>query len=45
MIGAVDRLLADDDLKVRMAANAKTIQADPGRVRGADLLGSVASGA
>ncbi|MEX1263506.1 MAG: nucleotide disphospho-sugar-binding domain-containing protein [Actinomycetota bacterium] len=42
LIGAVDRLLADDDLRARMKRNAELIRADPGRVRGADLIEQVA---
>jgi MGT family glycosyltransferase len=38
LVGAVQELLADDDLAARMRANAAAVQADPGRVRGADLL-------
>jgi len=40
----VNRLLAGDDLKARMAANAQAVQADPGRIKGADLLESVTAG-
>ncbi len=43
LIDAVERLLADDDLAARMRANAVAIQADPGRVRAADLLERSAS--
>lgn len=42
LIGAVHRLLADDDLRARMKRNAELIRADPGRVRGADLIEQVA---
>jgi len=42
LMGTVNRLLADSDLKARMAANAETIRADPGHVRGADILERVA---
>ena len=38
LVGAVDRLLGDDDLRGRMRANAAAIQASPGRVQGADLI-------
>ena len=41
LIGAVDRLLGDDDLRARMRANAAAIQASPGRVKGADLIEQV----
>jgi MGT family glycosyltransferase len=42
LIGAVDRLLADEDLRTRMRANAETIRAEPGRIKGADLIEGVA---
>ena len=42
LIGAVDRLLADEPLRDRMRANAAAIRADPGHVRGADLIERVA---
>jgi MGT family glycosyltransferase len=38
LIGTVNRLLDDDDLRARMRANAATIQEEPGRVKGADLI-------
>jgi MGT family glycosyltransferase len=38
LIGAVDRLLADDDLRARMRTNAIQIQASAGSVKGADLI-------
>jgi MGT family glycosyltransferase len=38
LVGAVNELLADDDLATRMRENARAIQGDPGRVKGADLL-------
>ncbi len=38
LIGTVNRLLHDDDLRARMRANAATIQGEPGRVKGADLI-------
>ncbi len=41
LIGAVDRLLGDGDLKARMQSNAEEIRADPGHVRGADLIEQV----
>jgi MGT family glycosyltransferase len=42
LIATVDRLLGDDDLRARMRANAAAIRADPGHVRGADLVERVA---
>jgi UDP:flavonoid glycosyltransferase YjiC (YdhE family) len=42
LIGAVDRLLGDDGLRARMRAGADAIRADPGHVRGADLVEQVA---
>ena len=41
LTGAVDRLLADTDLRVRMAANAAEIQRRDGRTKGADVLEQV----
>jgi len=38
LVGAVDELLAAEDLASRMRAGAIAIQANPGRVKGADLL-------
>jgi UDP:flavonoid glycosyltransferase YjiC (YdhE family) len=38
LIGAVDRLLADDDLRARMQANAAEIRASDGARKGADLI-------
>lgn len=38
LIGTVNRLLDDEDLRDRMRANAATIQGEPGRVKGADLI-------
>jgi MGT family glycosyltransferase len=38
LLGAVDRLLTDEALAARMREHARAIQADPGRVRSADLL-------
>jgi UDP:flavonoid glycosyltransferase YjiC (YdhE family) len=38
LTGAVNRLLADDDLRARMRTSAEAIQADPGRIKAADLL-------
>ena len=42
LIGAVNRLLANDALRDRMRSNAAAIQADPGRVHGADVIEAVA---
>jgi UDP:flavonoid glycosyltransferase YjiC (YdhE family) len=42
---AVDRLLADGDLRGRMAAIAERLQAAPGTVRAADLIERVAADA
>ena len=44
LVGTVDRLLADDDLRARMRTNAEVIRARPGHVRGADVLQEVARG-
>jgi MGT family glycosyltransferase len=38
LVGAVNELLADDDLATRMRESARAIQDDPGRIKGADLL-------
>jgi UDP:flavonoid glycosyltransferase YjiC (YdhE family) len=38
LLGAVDRLLADEGLAATMRQNAKAIRADPGRVKAAELL-------
>ena len=43
--GAVDRLLADGDLRGRMAAIATRLQASPGTVRAAELIERVAADA
>jgi len=45
LAGAVDRLLADGDLRGRMAAIATRLQASPGTVRAADLIERVAADA
>jgi MGT family glycosyltransferase len=42
LIGAVNRLLADEVLAARMRGIAAEVQADPGRVKGADLIERVA---
>jgi MGT family glycosyltransferase len=38
LMGTVDRLLADEELRATMRANAGAIGADPGRIKGADLI-------
>ena len=43
LVGAVDRLLADDALRARMAALATQIRAEPGRIGAADVLEQVAT--
>jgi MGT family glycosyltransferase len=43
LTGAVDRLLADEDLRHRMRNGATRIQAEPGRVKAADLLERLAT--
>jgi MGT family glycosyltransferase len=43
LVGAVNRLLADDGLHARMRVNAEVVRADPGRVKGADLLERLAT--
>ena len=43
LIGAVDRLLADDGLQTRMAANAAVIRSRDGTHRAADLIEGVAT--
>jgi len=40
--GAVDQLLADDALTARMETISTQVQAEPGRVKGADLIERVA---
>jgi UDP:flavonoid glycosyltransferase YjiC (YdhE family) len=42
LISAVDRLLADDELQTRMAANAAVIRSRDGTRRAADLIEGVA---
>jgi MGT family glycosyltransferase len=42
LIGAVDRLLADDGLRARMRTIATEVRADPGHVRAADVIEQVA---
>ena len=42
LIGAVDRLLADDELHARMAANATVIQGRSGTALAADLIEGLA---
>ena len=34
----MERLLADEELHARMKANAAEVQAEPGNVKGADLI-------
>ena len=41
LIGAVDRLLADDGLRRKMREIAGRLQASPGAVKGADLIEGV----
>ena len=43
LLGAIDRLLADGDLRRRLAALSSRVQASPGTVRAADLLERVAA--
>jgi len=43
LIGAVDRLLRDEALQRRMAADAAVIQSRNGTTRAADLIEAVAS--
>ena len=38
LLDAIDRLLADADLRARLAAVSARVQASPGTVRAADLL-------
>jgi UDP:flavonoid glycosyltransferase YjiC (YdhE family) len=42
LTGAVDRLLADANLRSRLAGISRRLQATPGTVRAADLIESVA---
>jgi UDP:flavonoid glycosyltransferase YjiC (YdhE family) len=42
LTGAVDRLLADEALAARMKDISAAVQADPGHVRGADLIEQLA---
>ena len=44
LTGAADRLLADAALRDRLATISKRLQANPGTVRAADLIESVAAG-
>jgi MGT family glycosyltransferase len=41
LTGAIDRLLADDALRARLRRMAERIQAAPGQVRAADLIGGL----
>jgi UDP:flavonoid glycosyltransferase YjiC (YdhE family) len=43
LVGALERLLADADLRARLDAVASRLQAQPGTVRAADLLEACAS--
>ncbi len=43
LVGAVNELLGDDGLAARMRSIAEDVQADPGRVKGADLLERLAT--
>jgi UDP:flavonoid glycosyltransferase YjiC (YdhE family) len=43
LTSAIDRILADDPLRERMAAISARLQANPGTVRAADLIERVAS--
>jgi MGT family glycosyltransferase len=38
LTGAIDRLLADDDLRDRIGAIARRLRADPGTVKAADMI-------
>jgi hypothetical protein len=42
LIGAIDRLPADEPLQTRMAANAAVIRSRNGTMRAADLIESIA---
>ena len=44
LIGALDGLLADQARRARMAAIARRLSGDPGTVRAAQAIESVASG-
>ena len=41
LTGAIDRLLADGALRARLRGTAERIQAAPGQVRAADLIGGL----
>jgi MGT family glycosyltransferase len=43
LLGAVDRLAADDSLRARLASVAARVQSDPGTVRAADLIERIAA--
>jgi MGT family glycosyltransferase len=45
LVGAVDRMLRDRDAGARLTAISARVQADPGRVRAADLIERAARGA
>ena len=44
MAGAIERLLADTEMRGRMAATSARLQANPGTIRAADLIERVAAG-
>ncbi len=44
LLGAIDRLLADTDVRARMAAIAERLQASPGTVAAAEAIERVAAG-
>jgi MGT family glycosyltransferase len=43
MVGAIDRLLADESLRRRMAASSARLRSQPGTVRAADLIERLAA--
>jgi MGT family glycosyltransferase len=43
LVGAVDSLLENEELATTMRANARAVRADPGRIKGADLIERLAS--
>jgi UDP:flavonoid glycosyltransferase YjiC (YdhE family) len=43
LTGAIDRLLADAELKARLGAVAERLQASPGNERAAELIALMAS--
>ena len=44
LLGAIERMIADDAARARLAAISRRVQADPGRVRAADLIERAARG-